>query len=223
MESTLFFFQLVSCHLTCPICLIYLHSFRKGCFSTAVDSFMYVPSACNEYFFSLSSLWQKKRCKMKGGERESVTAADCGPESQTVSVPQFLPMTSDGDASTCSSREGVAEGSSEGSSSSSSSSSSSTAWDEPSSSVLSINGHCVGLNNGQLPITKSKTEKRSFKRRRSKLADQQPQSHGHYRAGLLHTPIPVATCVMPTLQQLMKGKQELGMGTFGVTAVTGHV
>lgn len=57
------------------------------------------------------------------------------------------------------------------------------------------------------------------------MADQQqqPQSHGRYGAGLLHTPIPVATCVMPTLQQLMKGKQELGMGTFGVTAVTGHV
>lgn len=57
------------------------------------------------------------------------------------------------------------------------------------------------------------------------MADQQqqPQSHGSYGTGLLHTPIPVATCVMPTLEQLMKGKQELGIGTFGVTAVTGHV
>lgn len=171
--------------------------------------------------------WQKKRCKMKGGERASVTSASCSPDRESVSVPQFLPTTCD--TSNCSSREGVAEGSAEGSSfsasSSSSSSSSSTASDEPGSNIISVNGHCVGLNNGQLPMAKSKIEKRSFKRRRSKVADQQPQpqSHGHYGAGLLHTPIPVPTCVMPTLQQLMKGKQELGMGTFGVTAVTGHV
>lgn len=177
----------------------------------------------------MSSVWQKKRCKMKGAERAPVTAANGSAESETVSVPEFLPTSCDGDASTCSSRDGVADGSSEGSSSPSSSScssSSSTAWDEPSSSILSVNGHCVGLNNGQLPMAKSKTEKRSFKRRRSKMADQQqqpPQSRGRYGAGLLHTPIPVATCVMPALQQLMKGKQELGMGTFGVTAVTGHV
>ncbi|XP_034169297.2 SUN domain-containing ossification factor isoform X1 [Pangasianodon hypophthalmus] len=164
---------------------------------------------------------KKKRCKMKG-EKMSVTVANCSPERESVSMPQFLPTTCDGDASTCSSRGVVAEGSSEGSSSSSSSS---TASDESSSSIPSVNGHCVGLNNGQLPMAKSKTEKRSFKRRRSKMADQQqqPQSHGRYGAGLLHTPLPVATCVMPTLQQLMKGKQELGMGTFGVTAVTGHV
>lgn len=158
---------------------------------------------------------------MKGGERASGTGANCSPESESVSVPQFLPATCDGDESTCSSREGVAEGSSEGSSSSSSSSS--TALDEPSSSILSVNGHCVGLDNGQLAMAKSKTEKRSFKRRRSKLVDRQPQSRASYGAELLHTPIPVAPCVMPTLQQLMKGKQELGMGTFGVTAVTGHV
>ncbi|XP_058234702.1 SUN domain-containing ossification factor isoform X3 [Hemibagrus wyckioides] len=177
---------------------------------------------------------KKKRCRMKGGEKATVTPANCSPESESVNVPQFLPSNcGDAATSTCSSREGVAERSSEGSSSSSSSSSSassssssSTASDDSSSSIIpSINGHCVGLKNEPLPTAKSKTEKRSFKRRRSKMADQQqqPQSHGRYGAGLLHTPIPVATCVMPTLQQLMKGKQELGMGTFGVTAVTGHV
>lgn len=53
---------------------------------------------------------------------------------------------------------------------------------------------------------------------------QQPQSRGQFGAGFLHTPIPVATGVMPTLQELMKGKQELGVGAFGVTtAVTGRV
>ncbi|TSK58137.1 SUN domain-containing ossification factor [Bagarius yarrelli] len=166
---------------------------------------------------------KKKRCKMKGGEKVSATVADCSPDSEAVSAPQFLPSTCDNAAApTCSPRESMAE---VGSESSSSSSSSSTASDESSSSAPSVNDHGVSLNNGRLPMAKSKAEKRSFKRRRSKIADQpqQPQSHGHYGAGLLHTPIPVATCVMPTLQQLMKGKQELGMGTFGVTAVTGHV
>ncbi|XP_060773555.1 SUN domain-containing ossification factor isoform X4 [Neoarius graeffei] len=164
---------------------------------------------------------KKKRCKMKGGEKASVTVASCRPESEGVGVPQLLPTTCNGDASTCTSREGVAAGRCEGPSSCSSS----TASDESSSSIPSVNDHCVGLNKGQLPMAKSKTEKRAFKRRRSKMADQQqqPQSQKRYGAGLLHTPIPVATCVMPTLQQLMKGKQELGMGTFGVTAVTGHV
>lgn len=203
--------------------ILILFFFLERCFSTAVVSLSctFCRHVSNN-FSLLSSVWQKKRCKMKGGERAPVTAANGSAESETVSVPQFLPTSCDGDASTCSSRDGVAEGSSEGSSSSSSSSSS-TAWDEPSSSILSVNGHCVGLNNGQLPMAKSKTEKRSFKRRRSKMADQQPQSRGRYGAGLLRAPIPVATCVMPALQQLMKGKQELGMGTFGVTAVTGHV
>ncbi|KAF4070885.1 hypothetical protein AMELA_G00278570 [Ameiurus melas] len=164
---------------------------------------------------------KKKRCKMKGGEKAPLTVANCSPDGESVCVPQFLPTACDRDTPTWSSREGVAEGSSEGSSSSSSSS---TVSDESSSSIPPVNGHCVGLNEGQLPMTKSKTEKRSLKRRRSKMADQQqqPQSRGHYGAGLLHAPIPV-TCVMPTLQQLMKRKQELGMGTFGVTAVTGHV
>ncbi|XP_017311990.1 SUN domain-containing ossification factor isoform X3 [Ictalurus punctatus] len=165
---------------------------------------------------------KKKRCKMKGGEKAPLTVANCSPDGESVSVPQFLLTACDRDAPTCSSREGVAEGSSEGSSSSSSSS---TASDESNSSIPPVNGHCVGLNDGQLPMTKSKTEKRSLKRRRSKMADQQqqPQSRGHYGAGLLHAPVPVTTCVIPTLQQLMKRKQELGMGTFGVTAVTGHV
>ncbi|KAM9435743.1 SUN domain-containing ossification factor isoform 3-T4 [Clarias gariepinus] len=168
---------------------------------------------------------KKKRCKVKG-EKASMTVANYSPERESASVPQFLPSTCDGDGSTWSSREAVAEGGSEGSSSSSSfSSSSSTASDESSSSIPPVNGHCVGLNNGQLSSANNKTEKRSFKRRRSKVAEQQqqPQSHGHYGAGLLHGPIPMATCVMPTLQQLIRGKQELGMGTFGVTAVTGHV
>ncbi|XP_046692439.1 SUN domain-containing ossification factor isoform X2 [Silurus meridionalis] len=162
---------------------------------------------------------KKKRCKMKG---EKAFLSNCSLEGKSVSAPQFLPSPGEGDASTCSSRERVAESGPKGGSSSSSSSSS-TASDESSSSIPSVNGHCVGLNHEQLPLAKSKTEKRSFKRRRSKVAEQQTQSHGRYGAGLLHTPIPVATCVMPTLQQLMKGKQELGMGTFGVTAVTGHV
>ncbi|XP_036437461.1 SUN domain-containing ossification factor isoform X3 [Colossoma macropomum] len=179
---------------------------------------------------------KKKRCKTKGGEKaETLRAsvaeemiANGGPKNDSVSVPHFLPSTCDGNTSTCSSRDGVSEGSSEGSSStsSSSSSSSSTASDESCCSV-----QCNGQLSSSVPPAKNREEKRSFKRRRSKIGEQQqqkqqlpPQPHRRYGAGLLHTPIPVATGVMPTLQELMKGKQELGVGAFGVTAaVTGRV
>ncbi|KAI4892569.1 hypothetical protein NFI96_024735 [Prochilodus magdalenae] len=167
---------------------------------------------------------KKKRCKTKGGEKPEtlrasvteVTIANGGPKKDSVHVPHFLP-------SACSTRDGVSEGSSEGSSSCSSSSS--TASDESCCSVQSNDQ----LSSNFLPA-KNRTEKRSFKRRHSKIEQQQqqqqqpPQSHGRFRAGLLHTPITVATGVMPTLQELMKGKQELGVGAFGVTAaVTGRV
>ena len=136
-----------------------------------------------------------------------VTIANGGPKKDSVHVPHFLP-------SACSTRDGVSEGSSEGSSSCSSSSS--TASDESCCSVQSNDQ----LSSNFLPA-KNRTEKRSFKRRHSKVEQQQqpPQSHGRFRA-----PITVATGVMPTLQELMKGKQELGVGAFGVTAaVTGRV
>lgn len=181
---------------------------------------------------------KKKRCKTKGGEKAEtlkasvaeVTVANGGPKSDNLHMPHFLPSTCDDEASACSSRDAVSEGSSEGSSSSSSSS---TASDEYCCST-----QCNGQLSSSYPQAKNRAEKRSFKRRRSKIGEQlqqqqqlqqlqkqqRPQSHGRFGVGLLHAPIPVTSSVLPTLQELMKGKQELGVGAFGMTtAVTGRV
>lgn len=161
---------------------------------------------------------------MKCGEKSSMAIVTGSGESEDVPVPQFLPSTRNVDVSVCSSDVAhVPKGNLE--SFSSSSSASSIVSDESSSSITPANSD---LTNGQVPIAKNKLDKRSLKRRRSKIADQQqehqpPQSNKRYGAGLLHTPIPVATCVMPALQELIKGKQELSVGTFRVTAVTSHV
>ncbi|XP_066532628.1 SUN domain-containing ossification factor isoform X2 [Hoplias malabaricus] len=180
---------------------------------------------------------KKKRCKTKGGEKAEtlrasvaeVMVANGGPKSTNIHMPLFLPSICDGDASTCLSRDVMSEGSSEGSSSSSSSSSS-TASDESCCSV-----QWNDQLSSDIPPSKNRTEKRSIKRHHSKAAEQQPkqqqrqrqkqsQPHGQFGTGLLRTSIPVTTGVMPTLQELMKGKQELGVGAFGVTAaVTGRV
>ncbi|XP_030627156.1 SUN domain-containing ossification factor isoform X2 [Chanos chanos] len=161
---------------------------------------------------------KKKRCKMKGGEKvetlrpsvSAATIANGAPRCNGVHVPRFLP-SGEGDTSTCSSRDGVSEGSSEGSS---------TLSDE---SNCSPNSSANGLCHDQLPDyppPKTKTEKRSFRRRRSRLTEQQ---HGCCGGEVLHAPVPVSTGIMPTLEELMKRKQDLGVGTFGVTAVTGRV
>uniref|UniRef100_A0A671MZX6 SUN domain-containing ossification factor n=1 Tax=Sinocyclocheilus anshuiensis TaxID=1608454 RepID=A0A671MZX6_9TELE len=111
-------------------------------------------------------------------------------------------------ASTCSSRDCVSEGSSE--------SSASTLSEESFSSAPSMNGHDPTLCNGEPPPAKSKMEKRSLKRRKSKNAEQQEAR----RVGEI---LPLPVTVVPTLEELMKGKADLGMATFGRTAVTGRV
>uniref|UniRef100_A0A8C1ZR40 SUN domain containing ossification factor n=1 Tax=Cyprinus carpio TaxID=7962 RepID=A0A8C1ZR40_CYPCA len=135
----------------------------------------------------------------------------CNGESSSF---HFLPSTCNGCVSTCLSRDCVSEGSSE--------SSVSTLSEESFSCAPSMNGHDPNLCNGEppppFPPAKSKMEKRSLKRRKSKNAEQQEA----LRVGeILHTPLPVT--VMPTLEELMKGKADLGVATFGRTAVTGRV
>lgn len=145
----------------------------------------------------------------------SVTVINGGPKCNGESSFRFLPSGCDGYVSTCSSRDFVSEGSSE--------SSVSTLSEESYSSGLSLNGHDPALCNREAPPTfpsvKSKIEKRSLKRRRSKNAEQEDRS----REVILHAPLPVTAGVMPTLEELMKGKAELSMATFGRTAVTGRV
>uniref|UniRef100_A0A4W4FKD2 SUN domain containing ossification factor n=1 Tax=Electrophorus electricus TaxID=8005 RepID=A0A4W4FKD2_ELEEL len=157
---------------------------------------------------------KKKRCKMKGVEKAenpraagaSVTVTKGGLKSNGLHADHFLPSARDRNVSACSSRGGMSEGGSEGSSSSSSSSTSSTASDESCCSASSAAGH-ESVGSQPLQPTTNRTEKRSLKRRRSKMTEQgpgPPQPHGRSL-------------------QLMKGKQDLGVGTFGVAAVTGRV
>ncbi|XP_032082246.1 SUN domain-containing ossification factor isoform X2 [Thamnophis elegans] len=70
---------------------------------------------------------------------------------------------------------------------------------------------CRGLCNGQIP--KTKTEKRTLKRRRSKAPEQQK---------LIKT-IQTKTGSLPSLHDIIKGNKDITVGTFGVTAVSGHL
>ncbi|XP_076135162.1 SUN domain-containing ossification factor isoform X5 [Alosa pseudoharengus] len=187
---------------------------------------------------------KKKRCKVKASEKAETlkaSAITAAPAPISNGAPKcngtggglggsyphslhFLPCPDIAELSTCSSRDAAAwsEVSSEGSS---------TVSDEPafsgsassSSATAAAAPYSSDLCNGHLP-TRSKAEKRSFKRRRSKQADQQQQQQQHswngYRGDEDDELLPV-----PILEELIKGKQELGvgMGTFRVQTVTGHV
>ncbi|XP_051954705.1 SUN domain-containing ossification factor isoform X3 [Xyrauchen texanus] len=168
---------------------------------------------------------KKKRYKTKGGDRvetlrpyvPSQTDINGGPKCNGKSSLHFLPSGFDGYLSTCSStRDWASEGSSE--------SFVSTLSVESFGSAPSMNGQDSALCSGDVPSTippsKSKIEKKSLKQWRSKNAEQQ---EGRFEEEILHTPLPVTVGVMPTLEELMKGKAELGVATFGRTAVTGRV
>uniref|UniRef100_A0A8D0EFY6 SUN domain-containing ossification factor n=1 Tax=Salvator merianae TaxID=96440 RepID=A0A8D0EFY6_SALMN len=71
---------------------------------------------------------------------------------------------------------------------------------------------CTSLCNGQ--IQKTKTEKRTLKRRRSKAPEQEK---------LLKTLIQTKTGSLPSLHDIIKGNKDLTVGTLGVTAVSGHL
>ncbi|XP_016353481.1 SUN domain-containing ossification factor-like isoform X3 [Sinocyclocheilus anshuiensis] len=161
---------------------------------------------------------KKKRCKTKGGDRVETLRASvpsatgvngqprCNGESSSF---QFLPSTCNGLVSTSSC---ASEGSSE--------SSASTLSEESFSSAPFMNGHDPNPCNGEPPPTfppaKSKMEKRSLKRRKSKNAEQQ-------EAPCVGEILQLPVTVMPTLEELMKGKANLGVATFGRTDVTGRV
>ncbi|KAL2089364.1 hypothetical protein ACEWY4_014052 [Coilia grayii] len=201
---------------------------------------------------------KKKRCKVKASDRTAetlrssavlptATISNGGPKcnGSTYHGLPFLPSP-DAELSTGSSRDTAwSEISSEGSSTVSEREElNGIAWSyaPPVPPPPSSSSTCVGLCNGghlphlhhppQTPLpppARSKAEKRSFKRRRSKQADLQQQQHSwnsyaHDDMELLPMTIPVSSGALPTLEELIKGKQELGVGTFRAhTAVTGHV
>ncbi|XP_034085658.1 SUN domain-containing ossification factor isoform X3 [Gymnodraco acuticeps] len=79
------------------------------------------------------------------------------------------------------------------------------------SSTDLCNGHSLPFSLQQCP-TKSRQDKRSMKRRKSRQMELQfPALRGGGVGSL------------PSLQQLMKGNKEISVGTIGVTAITGHV
>ncbi|XP_067893903.1 SUN domain-containing ossification factor isoform X2 [Heterodontus francisci] len=71
---------------------------------------------------------------------------------------------------------------------------------------------CTSLCNGQ--PQKSKTEKRSLKRKKSKVTDQ-----GKFISNLIQT----KSGSMPSLHDIIKGNKDITVGAFGVTTVSGHV
>ncbi|XP_034736455.1 SUN domain-containing ossification factor isoform X2 [Etheostoma cragini] len=73
------------------------------------------------------------------------------------------------------------------------------------------NGHGLSFSLHHCP-TKSRQEKRSMKRRKSRQTELPFPS---MRRGSLGS--------LPSLQQLIKGNKEISVGTIGMTAVTGHV
>ncbi|XP_056132514.1 SUN domain-containing ossification factor isoform X2 [Lampris incognitus] len=86
----------------------------------------------------------------------------------------------------------------------------------PSSPLLSssglCNGHTLPFALHQPSYAKSRQEKRSVKRRKSRQAE------------LRFSSVPGrGVASLPSLQQLIKGNEEISVGTIGVTAVTGHV
>ncbi|KAM7410311.1 hypothetical protein PAMA_001653 [Pampus argenteus] len=83
----------------------------------------------------------------------------------------------------------------------------------PPSPIFPSAGLCNGLAFPlQQPPAKSRQEKRSVKRRKSRQTELQ---FPHMPGG--------SVSPLPSLQQLMKGNKEIRVGTIGVTAVTGHV
>ncbi|KAM9357500.1 SUN domain-containing ossification factor [Symphorus nematophorus] len=115
---------------------------------------------------------------------------------------------------TCTSKEFPSETSS--CSSSTHSEESYTSRLPPPSPIFPSTGLCNGHGGLPFPLqhppAKSRQEKRSMKRRKSRQTELQFPAMAR---GSVTT--------LPSLQQLMKGNKEISVGTIGVTAVTGHV
>ncbi|XP_051868140.1 SUN domain-containing ossification factor isoform X2 [Pristis pectinata] len=71
---------------------------------------------------------------------------------------------------------------------------------------------CTSLCNGQ--TQKTKNDKRSLKKKKSKVTDQ-----GKFISNLIQT----KSGSMPSLHDIIKGNKDITVGAFGVTTVSGHV
>ncbi|VTJ57048.1 Hypothetical predicted protein [Marmota monax] len=148
---------------------------------------------------------KKKRCKYKTEKIETIKPADPLHPIANGDIKGRRPFTNQRDFSNMgevyhSSYKGPpSEGSSE------------TSSQSEESYFCGISA-CTSLCNGQ--SQKTKTEKRALKRRRSKVQDQ---------GKLIKTLIQTKSGSLPSLHDIIKGNKELAVGTFGVTAVSGHI
>nr|XP_045045466.2 SUN domain-containing ossification factor isoform X3 [Desmodus rotundus] len=148
---------------------------------------------------------KKKRCKYKTDKIETIKPADALRPVANGDIKGRKPFTNQRDFSNVgevyhSSYKGPpSEGSSE------------TSSQSEESYFCGISA-CTSLCNGQ--SQKTKTEKRALKRRRSKVQDQ---------GKLIKTLIQTKSGSLPSLQDIIRGNRELAVGTFGVTAVSGHI
>ncbi|XP_012930844.1 SUN domain-containing ossification factor isoform X4 [Heterocephalus glaber] len=148
---------------------------------------------------------KKKRCKYKTEKIETIKPADPLHPIANGDIKGRKPFTNQRDFSNMgevyhSSYKGPpSEGSSE------------TSSQSEESYFCGISA-CTSLCNGQ--SQKTKTEKRALKRRRSKVQDQ---------GKLLKTLIQTKSGSLPSLHDIIKGNKEITVGTFGVTAVSGHI
>uniref|UniRef100_A0A665VW55 SUN domain-containing ossification factor n=1 Tax=Echeneis naucrates TaxID=173247 RepID=A0A665VW55_ECHNA len=160
---------------------------------------------------------KKKRCKTKSLDKVETLKASDPPASLTngsIKCNGFHPCLPESSSlPTCSSKEIPSETSS--CCSSTHSEESYTSRLPPPSPTFPPTGLCNGLSLSyplQQPPAKSRQEKRSTKRRKSRQTELQ---FPHVSGGGVSS--------LPSLQQLMKGNKEISVGTIRVTAVTGHV
>ncbi|XP_054443731.1 SUN domain-containing ossification factor isoform X2 [Pteronotus mesoamericanus] len=148
---------------------------------------------------------KKKRCKYKTDKIETIKPADPLHPVANGDIKGRKPFTNQRDFSNMgevyhSSYKGPpSEGSSETSS-------------QSEESYFCGLAACTSLCGGQ--PQKTRTEKRALKRRRSKVQDQ---------GKLIKTLIQTKSGSLPSLQDIIRGNKELTVGTFGVTAVSGHI
>ncbi|XP_019576102.2 SUN domain-containing ossification factor isoform X2 [Rhinolophus sinicus] len=147
---------------------------------------------------------KKKRCKYKTEKIETVKPADPLHPVANGDIKGRKPFTNQRDFSNMG---GVYHSSYKGPPSEGSSETSSQSEE---SYFCGISA-CTSLCNGQ--TQKTKTEKRALKRRRSKVQDQ---------GKLIKALIQTKSGSLPSLHDIMKGNKEITVGTFGVTAVSGH-
>uniref|UniRef100_A0A3Q1IQQ2 SUN domain-containing protein n=1 Tax=Anabas testudineus TaxID=64144 RepID=A0A3Q1IQQ2_ANATE len=172
------------------------------------------PKRCFSSYDDMS-LRRRVTCPLVRSKSFHLSSTEVGPDDLYIVEPlRFSPEKKDvSSLATCTTKELSSETSS--CSSSTHSEESFTSRLPPPSPIFPSAGLCNGHSLNfplQQPPTKSRQEKRTMKRRKSRQTELQ---FPHVPGGSVGS--------LPSLQQLMKGNKEISVGTIGVTAVSGHV